>query len=120
MSLQRVFESARKLGVPVIMTDPAGREPLVIVSLEQFEAMAGSSDAAPAEIQPAASRKPARPVQHQPEAVFNQGMPANDAPRQPERTEPVFEDIQMGAQQNPEISLDERFYLEPLEDGSAG
>ena len=41
MSLQRVFESARKLGLPVVVTDPAGREPFVLVPLDQFEAMAG-------------------------------------------------------------------------------
>lgn len=42
MSMQRVLETARKLGLPVIMTDVAGREPMVIMPLEQFEAMAGT------------------------------------------------------------------------------
>ena len=43
MSLQRVLETARKMGVPVIVTDSAGLDPIVILPLEQFEAMAGES-----------------------------------------------------------------------------
>jgi len=45
MSLQNVFESARKMGVPVIVTDPSGREPMVVLPLEQFEAMNGEEKA---------------------------------------------------------------------------
>lgn len=40
MSLQRVIDIARKNGMPVVVTDPAGHHPMVVLSLEQFEAMA--------------------------------------------------------------------------------
>jgi PHD/YefM family antitoxin component YafN of YafNO toxin-antitoxin module len=40
MSLQRVIDIARKNGMPVVVTDPAGHYPMVVLSLEQFEAMA--------------------------------------------------------------------------------
>ena len=43
MSLQRVFESARKLGLPVVVTDPSGREPFVLLPLDQFEALTGET-----------------------------------------------------------------------------
>ncbi|MCC7357660.1 hypothetical protein IT408_04120 [Candidatus Uhrbacteria bacterium] len=44
MSFQRVFESARKLGLPVIVTDPSGHEPFVLLPLDQFEALTGESE----------------------------------------------------------------------------
>ncbi len=44
MSLQRVLETARKMGVPVIVTDSAGLDPIVILPLEQFEAMSREKD----------------------------------------------------------------------------
>ena len=69
MSIQRVFESARKLGVPVIMTDPAGREPLVVLSLEQFEAMAGEGHG-----------QSSAPVTRMPEVPHPQGSPIRTSP----------------------------------------
>lgn len=47
MSLQRVFESARKLGLPVVVTDPSGREPFVLLPLDQFEALTGETERMP-------------------------------------------------------------------------
>jgi hypothetical protein len=44
MSLQRVFESARKLGLPVVVTDPSGREPFVLLPLDQFEALTSETE----------------------------------------------------------------------------
>jgi len=37
MSWQRIFESARKRGLPLVVTDIAGREPLVVMTLEEYE-----------------------------------------------------------------------------------
>jgi nicotinamidase-related amidase len=34
MSLQRIIELARRQGMPVILTDVAGREPMVVLPLE--------------------------------------------------------------------------------------
>ncbi len=95
MSLPRIFELARKLGTPVIMTDPAGREPLVVLSLDQFEAMAGVSGDA----------ESATPEIHK--KVQNKAKEMSSIPPSPELTPapPLPEDM----------ALEERFYLEPLE-----
>lgn len=37
MSLQRVIEIGRKQGIPVIVTDIAGREPMVLLPLDTYE-----------------------------------------------------------------------------------
>lgn len=109
MSLQHIFESARKLGVPVILTDVGGREPMVVLPLEQFEAMAGEAPGKPK----------SRPVA--PSAASAVLPVMADEPARP----PVVEDLpMMGAPAVPppsetdEMSLDERFYLEPLDDES--
>jgi len=39
MSWQRILESARKNGFPVIVTDIAGREPMVVMPFDTFEEM---------------------------------------------------------------------------------
>lgn len=41
MSWQRIMEVARKQGMPVIVTDVAGREPMVILPLEGYERLLG-------------------------------------------------------------------------------
>ncbi len=37
MSLQRVIELARRQGMPIVVTDVAGREPMVLLPLEIYE-----------------------------------------------------------------------------------
>lgn len=44
MSLQRIIELARRQGMPVILTDVAGREPMVVLPLEAYEAMLDDQD----------------------------------------------------------------------------
>ncbi len=82
------------MGVPVIVTDPAGREPMILLPLEQFEAMAGES-----------------PVRRE----SGVGRRKEDAETQfsaPERSIPlnVAESSESG------IPLEDRFYLEPTDD----
>lgn len=125
MSLQRVFESARKLGLPVVVTDPAGREPMVVLSLEQFEAMAGATDNVTEVSRPIPASKPLKPGRKDTDMPVVSGQTGlssyeNELPKSEDRPEPTLEEIQVPSQSNPEISLDERFYLEPLEDGSTG
>ena len=102
MSSQRVFESARKLGVPVIVTDPSGRDPMVVLPLDQFEAMAG--DGGKSEIGSGKSGTPVRPAESRRAAPA-----ADDLP-------PSFGDLAVSMLQNDEIPLEERFYLEPMDD----
>jgi len=103
MSMQRVFESARKLGVPIILTDPSGRDPMVILPLEQFEAMAGESHPV------APSQAPAVPLNKAPEP---QRSPVMGLTPEEQKS---FEALLM---ENPDIPVEERFYLEPVDDGS--
>lgn len=93
MSLQRVFESARKMGVPVIVTDPAGRDPMVVLPLEQFEAMAGAVD-------------------------VRQDIPKKDfvdfsQSKGKKEQEETAKDVRLPVE---EIPLEDRFYIEPLDE----
>jgi hypothetical protein len=51
MSFQRILESARRMGAPLIVTDAAGREPMVVMSLQTYERLS--------EVAPALAPKPA-------------------------------------------------------------
>lgn len=106
MSLQRVFESARKMGVPVIITDPGGRDPLVVLPLEQFEAMAG-------ETKSSASHPSVRPSPVQ----KSEEIHVNAIPGLSKEAQESFDALVM---ENPEIPLEERFYLETVDDGKEG
>ncbi len=106
MSMQRVFESARKMGVPVIVTDSSGREPFVLLPLDQFEAMAGESPArrAPCLSADRSGAVPAgRQVGRRNEDVGAQFI----APEIP---------LNVAKNHVEDISLEDRFYLEPAGD----
>jgi hypothetical protein len=106
MSMQRIFDVARKLGTPVIMTDPAGREPLVVLPLDQFEAMAGvSSDQEEPTVVPEAMAPASR---------SKMDKNTHNKAKNDERVEQAAElaTINVEAQ---DLALEERFYLEPLE-----
>ena len=96
------------MGVPVIVTDPGGRDPMVVVPLEQFEALAGESRPSAAPV--SAPSVPA-PVQKSPEPFRN---PVTGLTPEEQKS---FEALVM---ENPEIPMEERFYLEPLEDRNQG
>ncbi len=106
--MQRIIESARKLGVPLIVTDPGGREPFVVLSLEQFEAMVDTGESGLKTV--SNQRKPGRPSRKQSES---------EPESKPEPIEPYLDEVSEVLPPNPEISLDERFYLEPLDDEAA-
>ena len=48
MSLQRVIEVGRKQGIPVIVTDIAGREPMVLLPLDSYERLLNAPSESPA------------------------------------------------------------------------
>ena len=91
MSWQRIFETARKQGIPVIVTDGAGRDPLVILPLDQFEALTESTVKEP-KIEPT------------PESL------------RPEPTIAPPDEKKLVSELMPGLSNEERFYLEPVED----
>ena len=71
MSFQRIFDMVRRQGMPMVVTDDTGKEPVVVLPFEVYEALMEGGEV----------KKPVK------------------AP------EPEVE-----------ISLEERFYVEPLED----
>lgn len=62
MSLQRIIELARRQGMPIIMTDVGGREPMVLLSLDTYEEMLEVEPSEPKVAKPPA---PARTVSGQ-------------------------------------------------------
>lgn len=78
MSFQRMIEMARRHGMPIVVTDPNGKEPVVVLSLEVYEALIGEGSG-PKVVGVRKSQVP---------------MPENLA----------------------ELSVEERFYVEPLDE----
>ncbi len=116
MSLERVMQSARRLGVPVIVTDPHGKDPMVILPLEQFEALTGDESAPGPRPIAHVPPPPPRTPDHAQHVSFVDEPETFHAP-------PMGRFTDEGVKpppQNPEISLDERFYLEPLDEQAEG
>ncbi len=119
MSIHRVLETARRLGLPVIFTDDAGREPMVVVPLEQFEAMVGSA-----------------PVSHGSSSVVSSGVDpeyeavaaslAKDFEATLASRSTLMGSVaghqsgQVKGVADKDLALEERFYIEPVEDESTG
>jgi hypothetical protein len=114
MSFQRVIETARRTGVPVIMTDVAGREPMVILSLEQFEAMAGDVNARESA---AAPRREVKKEKVTIDEDVERALAELAAEKANARLNEVAADVQQGNAEEG-LSIEERFYLEPVEDKS--
>jgi nicotinamidase-related amidase len=120
MSLQRVLEIARKNGMPVIITDDSGRDPMVILPLEQFEAMTFSTQSIAQSTQyPVHS---SQSMKESPLVARNSElddaiaeMTAERLKNRVEETAIQLESLADQGSDSPEISLEERFYLEPDE-----
>ena len=107
MSLQRVLETARRTGTPVIVTDVGGREPMVVMPLEQFEALTGETSSRPAPRQALSKEERVERV-----------LAEMAAQRTEERMNDAALKIESLAVEVPadDLTLEERFYLEPVED----
>lgn len=121
MSWQHVFKTARRLGTPVIVTDQAGDDPLIILPLDAYDELVGQAGVEKPVSKP--NRRSVEPDERV-ESVFE--IPIEEEPpvlrsknlaetRQKESTEPV-EETDGKEEEDQGISLDERFYFEPLED----
>ena len=112
MSFQRVLETARKTGFPVIVTDIAGREPMVILPLEQFEGMLETGETS--------GRSPSKEAQHSQEIVtvpISESVSSSQAEKLAKEPGSVrLEAISESPSDEGEIPLEERFYLEPVDD----
>ncbi len=103
------------MGAPLIVTDAAGREPMVVMSLQTYERLSevaplikGSNSIVPTMTEPTVTEFIQTP------AV---------APSKPESA-PVLQEIAIQVMESPEmaqdseISMEERFYLEPSDEES--
>ncbi|MBI4139172.1 hypothetical protein HY479_03415 [Candidatus Uhrbacteria bacterium] len=107
MSLQHVLDVARKNGMPVIVTDAAGREPMVVMPLEQFEAMAGWDE----EVKSQKSK--VKSV----EGGLDEVIAEASAERATMRMEDAAREMEeIGSRLADDAPLEERFYLEPVTD----
>ncbi|MFH1621360.1 MAG: hypothetical protein ABIB04_04745 [Patescibacteria group bacterium] len=96
MSIQQVFESARRLGLPVIVTDLGARDPMVVLPLEQFEALASES-----------------PIKTSMKTESHDGLGGAGASSNKQIGD---QDSFSGSAAGQDIPLDERFYLEPVDE----
>ncbi len=117
MSWQKIFKTARRLGAPVIVTDQAGLDPMIVVPLETYEELIGQGGGAE---RPFRSKKAEID-----ESIFEipseEEILASDLKNFPKSSQKLQNDMEAQASEaeegeNPEISLEERFYFEPLED----
>ena len=121
MSLQHVLEVARKNGMPVIITDMSGREPMVIMPLEQFEAMAFSTQSSTLSTE---YRVPSNQSQKDPSLgtrnlELDNAIAEMAAERARSRMEDAASQLENLSKQSPsddDTPLEERFFIEPTND----
>ncbi len=110
MSMQRVLETARKFGLPVIVTDVAGRDPMVMMPLEQFEALTDGGSSMPeprmmADVPRSMEQEVRVPIVR--EKVEFSGV---------SEQKPSAEPTKAGESQGAELTMEEQFFLEPVDD----
>jgi hypothetical protein len=110
MSWQRILAFARERDLPVIVTDIAGREPLVVMPFAQFEELSMK------ETRPALS-KLASLESLEPRVTKNREVSLEDV-IMPFSEEPAIKMGDIGVEKG-ELSLEEQFYLEPIEEGES-
>jgi hypothetical protein len=106
MSLQRIFELVKRQGLPLVMTDGQGRDPVIVLPLDVYEALveaSGGSAAMPG------------PVSHEQEPVI---VPVRDessssAPEANAVSDPTPDLLA-------ELSTEERFYIDSLQEDKMG
>ncbi|MDO8583883.1 MAG: hypothetical protein Q7R83_01760 [bacterium] len=132
MSWQRILETARRHGFPVIVTDVAGREPTVVVPLNEYERLLEQKGMGESPRQPFAGTPTRVQVREKigsdrPEIVKIETVDKFEATsaQGPEMTLkeivresiPIFEEAASSVpKEGEDLSLEERFYLEPMDE----
>jgi hypothetical protein len=116
MSLQRIFEMVKRQGMPLVVTDGQGRDPVIVLPLDMYEVLL-------------AGQKPENGNQASSEASEPIMVPVGEEVSQPVSDGPVgsstdFDPVTNGLQKPEseselfaELSTEERFYIETPEDG---
>ena len=112
MSWQRILELARQRNFPVIVTDVAGREPLVIVPFAEYERM---GEGGGGKMQEASSKRQ--------EGIRRQDLETEafvefEAEELQKQVDAAVAGLVQAPSGEGSMSLEERFYLEPVEEES--
>lgn len=112
MSWQRILESARRNGFPVIVTDIAGREPMVVMPFDAFEEMNETYHAS------LEAWEEGEGIEYSDLEPVSEEVYAPPAPIEPvpPPSEPPMPTAESGEENVSHLSMEERFYLEPVDD----
>ncbi|MEN9557713.1 MAG: hypothetical protein RL141_82 [Candidatus Parcubacteria bacterium] len=126
MSLTRILQTARKLGTPVIVTDREGEAAQVIMPFDDFAALVGEASSPSIHAPDFAKSAPMERSTYQetPSAAVSAGfLDPFTMERPSEERSNVSLPGEGGQESAPDQSstdfLEERFFLEPLEDEEA-
>ncbi|HEU0051154.1 MAG TPA: hypothetical protein VFQ60_03815 [Patescibacteria group bacterium] len=131
-SWQRILEAARRHGMPLIVTDVAGREPLVVLPFDEFERLTEK------EVEPHKSENTGAGigiVRKQEEKKTNFGevkdlvkpvdnLKSKGVSQSPITLKTILQEVAASTEseavsngeEEAELSLEERFYLEPVDE----
>ena len=123
-TLQRLLDLIGKTGDRIVVTDPAGEKPYVLMSLDQYEKLMGEKGASPQatsaspEIAQKPSRRPTLQVAEDldPPVDLNASRKKREIPLwKPSLEEKPAAKPEPAGEREKETDAEEQFYLEPLE-----
>ncbi len=125
MSWQRILETARRRGFPVIVTDIAGREPMVVMPFSEYERLDEVTHEKKIRVVPVMDEPTTTPtvkVTDRMQTEEKVAVATQEAfQRQVDATIRSLADISQ-VETSPEpgdLHIEERFYLEPLDEETA-
>ncbi|MDD2785974.1 MAG: hypothetical protein PHS79_03720 [Patescibacteria group bacterium] len=123
MSWKRIFKTARRLGSPVIVTDPDGKDPLVVMPLGAFEDLVDEDNFGEMGLElpdefGVTGQDLSEDILEIPWDESSVETNGENLAKNKEKVtvKPMDETSPEVAESEPGISLEERFYFEPLED----
>jgi hypothetical protein len=123
MQLNRILETAARLGIPVVITNDRGESPQVVMPFEDFAAMAGvqgagSLDSARDRLRGQGTGDRTQTRRHEAEEEIAETLANLTAERLAEEARETARHYHAdkGSEATDRSFLEEKFYLEPLED----
>lgn len=110
MSLKNVLDTARRLGIPVIVTDEDGEAAQVVMPFDDFAAMVGQATPSP--------RKPRVTKKDKGEDEIAEALADLTIECMSDQAREAADRLErdMGVRENGQGFLEDRFYLEPIDD----
>ena len=122
MSWQRILEVARQQGMPVVVTDIAGREPMVILPFEKYERLLEQESPTPFAMEDEEEYNDGGPIpsleEFESEALEEnvEKITSSHADDFQKKTANRPVESESEPEQSNGLAIEERFYLEPIED----